>query len=283
MARNRWWRWSYWQMRWDAAEADVGRLVWHQYGSVTEIPLESVTRLEWRAERPMGEIRLWRGGECWQLSLAELSRADRLAIIRLIRREVSEQIQENWPKFCDRVAVPLRRFFEPPPPPQAGDRLIRRRNWDVIFGLSLIPALMVVVLRWRLDRGASATVILLFLFVLWVITRLSYPREGILLRADSQPPGEQPAFWTALFSLLILFFVAVLTLKLEIWDGVGPFVGKLLFVGAGAIMGAPLLVVWSYRKRRAEWLERRVTRRLTEWEEGEEPASTTTAARNGGG
>ena len=84
-----------------------------------------------------------------RLYFSNYSREDRLKIIETLQDLVPESIQEGWPEFCYKVALPLRdgRSFRPQVPPTQAITVTRNR-YDRMASVCIPASIAVAVVCW---------------------------------------------------------------------------------------------------------------------------------------
>jgi hypothetical protein len=73
-----------------------------------QFDISELQRLKWRAPSRDGSIQFHVLGSKTRLDLHGFAADDRLKIIRALRERVPLEVQEGWPHFCQKVALPLR-------------------------------------------------------------------------------------------------------------------------------------------------------------------------------
>ncbi len=120
------------------------------------------------------------GSKAW-LGLSAYTNEEQLQLIRWFWSVVPEDRQENWPRFCDRVAIPLR----------DGVRLSKRRlppenivhitpayfDRSFLIGFPITLALAIGLGMWL--KSWTTVVLPLMLVVLWIFARFSTPQKGM--------------------------------------------------------------------------------------------------------
>ncbi|MGH7134096.1 MAG: hypothetical protein ACREHD_00055, partial [Pirellulales bacterium] len=149
--------------------------------------------LKWRVRPVGGSIHFQLLGSKAKLNLWGYSTADRLAIIRTLRELVPAGLQENWPAFCQEIALGLwdgkSRLVRHAEPDKV--ILITRKRYDRAFLLSFPFAIL---LALTLSAWLSAWQLMIFPFTvipLWLLLRKSVPRGGeLVVPLKSQPGGR---------------------------------------------------------------------------------------------
>ncbi|QDU73315.1 hypothetical protein Pan97_02840 [Bremerella volcania] len=75
--------------------------------------VSEIQSLAWSAFPRGGSLRIQLAGSKARLSLHGFSPKDRQVMIAILHAMVPEPLQENWPKFCHRIAIPLRDGYFP--------------------------------------------------------------------------------------------------------------------------------------------------------------------------
>jgi hypothetical protein len=70
--------------------------------------VSELERLKWNSRPASGRIRFETPSLQASLDLAGYGTADRLRIVRVLVELVPDDLQENWPMFCHKIALPLR-------------------------------------------------------------------------------------------------------------------------------------------------------------------------------
>jgi hypothetical protein len=142
-----------------------------------ELQLKDVNQAEWRLVKG-GGLKLRTSSETISIYFDNFEPAERLWLIRHFRDSLSDGIQENWPLFCHRIAVPLR-DLDVRQPCGPDDVVLTRRRWDWYFIPFIVVATVFGVVAWLklgLPRMLAAP---LLPITLWLILRLGTPKEGM--------------------------------------------------------------------------------------------------------
>ena len=182
--------------------------------------------VKWKVYPRGGRLRFRVLGSKARLDLQGYSKDDRLRIIRALHDLVPPGLQEGWPMFCHKVALPLRdgKPSTVSIEPSAKHLTICRRRYDVMLLPSLLIAVAIAIALWAwLDRWQF--IVLPFLVIAaWLLLRFSVPNEG---RADVQLTSTllgraQLVGWGAVVtSQLLMIGLAVLGFrKTAIWAAI---------------------------------------------------------------
>jgi hypothetical protein len=149
-----------------------------------QFDVSELKRLRWREYPRGGRIDFQLLGSKARLDLHGYSQNDSLRIIQALREIVPPQIQEGWPLFCYKVALPLRDGKSPlrnkpaTVEPSAKTCLITRRRYDWMLVVTLPLSIAVAVVLWkRLDDWRLFTLPLLVIGG-WALLRYKVPPEG---------------------------------------------------------------------------------------------------------
>jgi hypothetical protein len=136
--------------------------------------------LEWRSWSPGGTILFRVMGSKARLDLHGYSENDRLRIIRILRDLAPSPVQQGWPMFCQKVALPLRdgKAWTMRREPTAQFYTISRKRYDrmLVVGLPLSVALAIW-LCWRISLWQFAALPVLVIAA-WLLLRFNTPAEG---------------------------------------------------------------------------------------------------------
>ncbi len=142
-----------------------------------------VETLQWTPAPGAGGIVLWASGQKTRLGFEGYARADRLELIRLFRQLVPADRQNDWPLFCQKVALPLHKRCRPPAeilaePLQPGEILVTRRRYDRLAAV-IIPASPLVGAAVGGEHGLRIALNLpLFLVAMWLFMRFQVRPAG---------------------------------------------------------------------------------------------------------
>lgn len=112
------------------------------------------------------------------LGLAGFSEPDRLRIIRLVRSLVPENRQEQWPAFCNKVALRLREGRLPPSVPESVSIFIDRKRYDRLLAVLLPSTLAIGAVVWQLTGMMEFFAIPVLVLGFWMLLRFSTPKDG---------------------------------------------------------------------------------------------------------
>jgi hypothetical protein len=145
-----------------------------------QLDVGELKSLKWRPHPHGGSVVFRTLSSKASLRFDGFKAADRLKIIRMLRDLVSDQIQEGWPLFCHKIALPLRdnKPAIARSEPNAKFCAITRRRYDrsLLVALPLSIALAVGMgLIWNLWQFC----VLPFLVVgAWALLRWNVPADG---------------------------------------------------------------------------------------------------------
>jgi hypothetical protein len=169
---------------------------------------ESIERIKWLPHNA-ALIAIARD-KALRLPLAPYSRADRIFVVRDIRRRAIYSIQENWPLFCHRFAYRWleREFLGDKRPLHEDEFRTSRGRLDCIFAGGTIVSGLVSLISWRYT-GES---VVLFgpgaILPIWIAMRYRFPKEGLVgnrltLKNDYGRAVIFYAVWLPVFILVI--------------------------------------------------------------------------------
>lgn len=124
-----------------------------------------------------------------RLDLSDYSRADRLQIIRALRKLVPTQSQDGWPMFCHKVALPLRDNQSSllRSEPNAKRTTITRKRYDRALAVAL-PASIALALALGLGMHLWQFAVLPFVLIaFWLLLRSSVPAAGRVEARSTSP------------------------------------------------------------------------------------------------
>lgn len=225
-------------------EIDGDQLIQHGAASQT-ISLADVTDLRWA-----GTIVVRTEAARIAIDQALYTPAERLALIRHLRRSVPATAQRNWPEFCRSIAVPLR---DGRPARREGDVWVTRQKRDRMFGGLLTLSIVATFPPWVIYSFHRGMLIPLAIAGMWIFMRYAIPRHGAWV-----PPA--PPFGKAMLISVIVqlgLFVA--------WTWM-PRHEELLNVGM--VIAALNAIACPFVGHRAakQWLEREQHRAVEAWD-----------------
>jgi hypothetical protein len=146
-----------------------------------ELDVTELQSLKWKAI-PMGGKIVFRfmGGKA-RLDFHGYSEENRLRIIRSLRMLVSHDIQEGWPQFCHKVALPLRDGKRPVPPgePASDVVIVTRQRYNRMLAITF-PVSIAVAIALSVWLGFWYFLIVPCAVVAgWLLLRLGVPPEGL--------------------------------------------------------------------------------------------------------
>lgn len=175
-----------------------------------------VERLVWKARRPWGGVELCLAGRRTRIDFGAYPAEDRLRMIRLLYRLVPEEKQVQWPLFCQKVALPLRRRLsivtggtgcdtcEP------GEILVTRRRFDRAVALLLPVSASAALVLWHVTQLIQVLALPLAVTVAWLLLRYSVPREGaVQVRASAAHIRPRLKRYLAMLAAAVLLLVVL--------------------------------------------------------------------------
>jgi len=162
-----------------------------------QLDASQIEQIDWRPLPAGGRIVLRSPARQTKLELGNFSVLDRLRLIRRCRALVPPEMQNGWPTFCHKIALPLRdqRLFpkslDPAVLAARGEMLITRRRYDRVAQLVLPIVSIVSVAVWWITGSPILFVYLGFLAFVWVLVRYLVRREGYVEAIPRSPrwPG----------------------------------------------------------------------------------------------
>lgn len=230
-----------------------------------ELGVNDLKLLKWRVYPSRGSVLFRTSSSKSSIALDGFSRADRLKIIRILRAFVSDQLQEGWPLFCHKVALPLR---DGKPSilrsePNAKLYTITRTRYDRILFIALPLSIALALLLWlQLDLPQSF-VLPAFVLLLWLYIRSNIPSEGyVTTRLLSTSHG-----WFSLISWGAIVASQLLMISLILFD-----VSKETACWASVIVllvAFPPMLYFMCRSEKEQKGYQAIELALIEWENGE--------------
>ncbi|HVJ87239.1 MAG TPA: hypothetical protein VM452_16400 [Caulifigura sp.] len=240
--------------------------------------VSELTRLHWKIRPISGKLRFETCGTHSVLDLGGYSTADRLRIIRILSELVPETVQENWPAFCHKIALPLR---DGPRSrlridPQLKTVKITRQRYDrmaaIAIPLSAVAAVAIGVI-WGVWTFLATPVLLVGA---WLLLRSSVsPRGEIHVHHSSVIPGNAgPITVGAIVSSLVVMSglkLCGVDKNTACWAGL-------------AIMGPalPYIIYMGHKADQQRWKRDELAAPFVHdlWKEGNEQACIPSAQRS---
>ncbi len=174
-----------------------------------EIQFSEITEVRWRSTPEGGAIVLKTARSQVKLRFHNFEQAQRLSLIRFFRNKLPHAIQQDWPLFCYKVALPIREAPRDREPSEDEARFTRRRlDWYFLPAV-IVAAVMGFLFWWTLglSRLLAAPV---FVAALWWTLRTMTPRQGIVAKrlARSEDRRTVAALLLGLVLLFPLLFLA---------------------------------------------------------------------------
>ena len=153
--------------------------------STRQCELFEVVRLEWKVLPT--RIVLHLSASRVKIELGNFAQERQLTLIRYFRSSLPEPIQDHWPEFCLKVALPLRDGKKEESPDRElkeGEVRVTRRRRDLLFlpGLLLVTP-VAIYSAWRFNNPL-ALLAPVFLLLLWLWIRYATPKEGMIERVS---------------------------------------------------------------------------------------------------
>jgi hypothetical protein len=156
---------------------------------IKQFDASSIDSLEWKHRIPGGKLVLRTRTSRAVLGLKGFTDVDRLAIIRHIRRLISENIQLGWEEFCHFVALPLREGRQPRHPgsppstdpmslPETDRVFVTRQRYDRLFAVVLPLTVTVATVVWWRFAMPKVFALLPIVVFFWGLLRFNVPKQG---------------------------------------------------------------------------------------------------------
>lgn len=232
-----------------------------------QFDISEIQFLKWRIHPFGGSILFRTQGSKTRLDLHGFSKDDRLRIIRALHNLVPSHVQEGWPLFCHKVALPLR---DGKPSivradPSAEYFTITRKRYDrmLFVGLPLSVALAVVL--WVSLNLWQFTALPFLVIVAWFLLRFDVPAEGrpqVRLASTLQGRGQIIGWSAVVLSQLLMIGLALAGVGKSIACGVTLVVLLLAF--------PPMLFLFHKADKQRRIADERAAEPASlEWELGE--------------
>jgi hypothetical protein len=146
-----------------------------------QFDLSELQCLKWRIHPFGGSILFRMLGSKTRLDLHGFSKDDRLRIIRALHKLVPSHVQEGWPLFCYKVALPLR---DGKPSivradPSAEYFTITRKRYDRMLSVALPLSVVLAVFLWASLKLWQFTALPFLVISAWLLLRFNVPAEGM--------------------------------------------------------------------------------------------------------
>ncbi len=199
--------------------------------------------------------------------LGNFEPVERLWLIRYFRNAAPMPLQEGWPLFCSKIALPLRdrdALLHGDPGPDSVR--ITRRRWDwYCVPFILLMAVFGFAASWRLQQPRMLVAPLLPAF-LWLMLRTVTPREGMAAKRITSEPGMTNFLVFELF----WFGVAVAGLVVfKIWNPPMPVAAITAGIALVLWLGVLLWQACRLDRQRRERDEANASVAVGQWDEGE--------------
>jgi hypothetical protein len=155
-------------------QIDSRRIVNRGLLGVTEICLADVTEVDWIPEGPGGVV-LKTNFDKVPVLFARYSPDASLRIIQFLREALAKSIQQEWNRFCLRIAIPLR---NPDSDTRQSEVVFSRAQFDRLFSSLFFADLAVAALYWQVGILGNWTITVLPLALtglFWVTVRYFVP------------------------------------------------------------------------------------------------------------
>ncbi|QDU04100.1 hypothetical protein V6x_38250 [Gimesia chilikensis] len=256
--------WSILIWKYVAVTFHQGYLSLRSIYSRRELKLSEIKVVHWSLFSH-GQIKVKNDTTSGRINLYYFSNKDRLWLIQYFRDRYPHQIQENWPLFCLKIALPLRnKLSDKPCKPHPDDVLHTRQDWDrLLVRMTLIAAIIGILSAWYFSRPGF----LLFPLVsiaCWFF-RFSTPREG-----EYVPSVSADRDFINTWKFLLWWSLAWLAIWIPFWLDLlsAPFSpGFGSTIAAFWTAGLYGRVILMYRRESQKDLEK-TTEAVKEWESG---------------
>jgi hypothetical protein len=164
--------------------------------------------LKWRIRPLGGSIVIRARGTKSRLDLHGYAIDDRLRIIKALRDLVPTALQEGWPEFCFKVALPLR-DGEPSSAggePALGSMTITRKRYDRMAAIGVPLSICGALVLWIWLNLWQLVALPAVVSAAWLLLRFNVPRNGrVECRLTSTLHGWVQLFgWGAILSAMML-------------------------------------------------------------------------------
>ena len=240
--------------------------------------VSELTRLQWRTRPLAGRLRFQTSSTHSVLDLGGYSAADRLRIIRILSELIPEAVQENWPAFCHKIALPLRDGPRTRLRTDPSLKFVRinRQRYDRIAAIAIplsAAAAVAIGVIWGVWTFLAAP---LLLVGAWLLLRSSVsPRGELHVHHSSAIPGNAAPIT---FGAIVSSLVVMSGLKLY-----GVDKDTACWVGL-AIMGPalPYIMYMGHKADQQRWKRDELAAPFAPdlWKEGKEQACSPSAQRS---
>jgi hypothetical protein len=240
-----------------------------------ELDVTELQCLKWRGDSIGGSILFRVLGAKARVDLYGYDKDDRLRIIRALRDMVPPDVQEGWPMFCHKVALPLR-DGEPSilrAEPSAELVMITRKRYDRALAVAL-PVSVAIAVALSMWLGFWHFLVLPFFVIAgWLLLRFSVPVAGyseLPLTSTFRGPTQLIGLGAAFGSMLLAAALRLAGVESSVACGIGCVVMLVAF---------PPCLYSLYRsdKERQRAHEQSAKSAPSEWELGEDRAKSAAA------
>ena len=237
-----------------------------------QFEIHEVEKLIWKNPPASGRI-IFRltDSKNLRLDLVGFGSEDRLAIIRRLRTLVPEKLQDGWPRFCTRVALPLRDRIEHGTGASSAEIrspathfLATRRRWDRFFAIVIVISLSGAAVFWGITGLPHLFGFLPTELVLWLVMRFLVPKEGSWEQKISLANSEHRTL-LLMFSAMGVSIAVMCVARLAGLKGDVPCVLSLLVMGPVT----PIVIYRLYKHDKQRTRREAVTNSQNKWDGGE--------------
>jgi hypothetical protein len=232
-----------------------------------EFDVSEVQSLKWIAYPRGGRICFRLSGSTARFDLSEYNEADRLDMIRSLHDLVPPQVQDNWPLYCHKVALPLRdgRAYVVRTSTVRQYCTISRKRYDRMLAIGLPVAVVLAVVLWAWLKTNEVIVLPFVVIGFWLLLRFHVPREGgTAERLTTNAQG-----YAAFIMLGAIMGSQLVVIGLRLWG-----IEKSTSCGVGCIILVPAVCVEVYLLHKAEKQRRAADEQaaqsaVADWQQGE--------------
>jgi hypothetical protein len=145
-----------------------------------QFDVSELKRLKWSVYPAGGSIVFRVLGSRARLDLHGYDKSDRLQIIRVLRDLVPHDVQEGWPLFCHKVALPLRDGKPSIVRTEPSVKLVTvtRGRYDRLFRLSLPLSVVLALVLWGWLGLWQFFALPILMIGTWLLLRFNVPPHG---------------------------------------------------------------------------------------------------------
>lgn len=180
-----------------------GKIVHTGVVRTRELAFAKVVNVRWQVAPRGGSVVLRTSADKVKLVFDNFELEQRRWLIQSLHLSLPKSIQQDWERFCLRIALPLLKP-DTDAPLQPGEIWVTRRRWDrfFLFTTVVLVALGIVCAWWFRSLGLLA--LPLASLLLWPLMRLSTPTKGMRERKVNTAPE-----WKFFSFMLLWAIVAV--------------------------------------------------------------------------